>query len=319
MKPNLSKILKELRASNSKTQREIAEFLGISRQAYSRYESSLREPGMDTLSKLAKYYNVSPQIFFMGQIDKPINDEMDIVELSAIYQARKAVYSSESKSKTEKKEVVPDHTEEIDEMKKKLFTKLDIDVSTAQPGIIKVEDNLVVARKKKIRKIKKYILYVLLILFTINIGMMTIHRLDTTYDYPIFNHSYVNAISPGQNVNQTMYTDIVKINKFNSEEALVGDLVIIYSDFGIDEYWVEEITAIDQENQEISTTYDQITAQKIKFKDVLGSYNKQSNFIGTLYYTAKFNTGFLFLVTGHLLLLAFYYYTFLDENGRYVS
>lgn len=320
MKPNISKILKELRSSNNKTQREIAEFLGITRQAYSRYESSLRDPSMDTLAKLSDFYNVSPQIFFMGDIDKPIDAEMDIVELSAIIQAKKAVYSHDNTNEDKNTdESETEHNEELDEMEKMLVDKLDLKTSIRDlesRDDLTLEEISLLVKKKKRRKIKLYILYILIVLTTINIGFMTIHRLDSLYEYPIINHSYINAISPGQNVNQTMYTDIVKITKFNGADAKVGDLVIIYSDFGIDEYWTEEITSIDFINEEISTTYDEVTTKTVSFSSVLGSYEKESNFVGSLYYTSKFNTGFLFIVTGQLLFLTFYYYTFLEEKRR---
>lgn len=306
MKPKTSKILKELRASNSKTQREIAEFLGITRQAYSRYESSLREPSLETLAKLAEFYNVSPQIFFVGDIDKPIDDDMSIVELSALYQAKKAGYAH---SKDDKSLTQEENTEDeisMDKIEKLLYTKLDVKV--AEP------EKEETAFRKNFNKYKMYVFYALIILFTINIGMMTVHRLDPNYEYSIFKHSFINAISPDQNVSATMYTDIVKITEFKSDEVEIGDLVVIYSDFGVDDYWVEEITSIDDDNQEISTTYDGITSIKTPFEDVLGTYQKSSNIFGTLYFTAKFNTGFLLLTTGHLLILASFYYSFVEEK-----
>lgn len=53
------KRLKNLRIEKNKTQEEVAEFLEISRPAYSRYESSEREPDFSTLKKLAQYFGVT--------------------------------------------------------------------------------------------------------------------------------------------------------------------------------------------------------------------------------------------------------------------
>ena len=92
MKPNISITLKELRKNNNNTQIEVAEFLGISRQAYSRYESNLREPDMETLSKIAIFYKVSPQVFYINDINKLLEPNMNIVEMLARYQLKSTIY-----------------------------------------------------------------------------------------------------------------------------------------------------------------------------------------------------------------------------------
>lgn len=49
----------ELRKEKKLTQSDLAEVLGISRQAYSNYEAGKRQPDNETLLKLAEYFNVS--------------------------------------------------------------------------------------------------------------------------------------------------------------------------------------------------------------------------------------------------------------------
>ena len=51
--------LKELRAEKGATQKEVADFIGCSSLVYSRYEREEREPDIDTLCKLADYFNVT--------------------------------------------------------------------------------------------------------------------------------------------------------------------------------------------------------------------------------------------------------------------
>ncbi len=55
--------LKDLREDNDKTQADIANVLGISRQHYSLYEKGERELPMHHFITLAKYYNVSLDYF----------------------------------------------------------------------------------------------------------------------------------------------------------------------------------------------------------------------------------------------------------------
>ena len=47
------------RKAMHKTQQEIADYLGISRQAYSNYEAGKREPDFETLLKLGEYFDCS--------------------------------------------------------------------------------------------------------------------------------------------------------------------------------------------------------------------------------------------------------------------
>ena len=62
--------LKECRKNMGKTQREMAADLGISENGYQCYEISKREPKIETLSKLADYFDVSVD-YLIGRDDVP--------------------------------------------------------------------------------------------------------------------------------------------------------------------------------------------------------------------------------------------------------
>ena len=51
--------LKELREKNGITQKQIANFLGISQQAYNKYETNQNQPTIENLIKLANFYHIS--------------------------------------------------------------------------------------------------------------------------------------------------------------------------------------------------------------------------------------------------------------------
>lgn len=55
----LSARLKSLRTQYRKTQQDIADVLGISKQGYAKYENDLGEPDNSTLTILADYFDVS--------------------------------------------------------------------------------------------------------------------------------------------------------------------------------------------------------------------------------------------------------------------
>lgn len=55
----ISKRLRLLRNEKKLTQEEISNFLSITRQAYSKWESGERKPDIESLVMLADFYNVS--------------------------------------------------------------------------------------------------------------------------------------------------------------------------------------------------------------------------------------------------------------------
>lgn len=55
----LNERLKELRKQKKVTQQDVANYLGITRPAYTAYEKGSRNPDYDLLNKLARYFNVT--------------------------------------------------------------------------------------------------------------------------------------------------------------------------------------------------------------------------------------------------------------------
>lgn len=68
--------LQILREANGLTQRQISVDLGITQQAYSRYERGDREPDLEMLCKLADYYGVTVD-YLIGHDSKSIMDRPD--------------------------------------------------------------------------------------------------------------------------------------------------------------------------------------------------------------------------------------------------
>ena len=60
--------IRDLREDNDLYQRQIAEYLGLTQQTYSRYEIGELEPSLPVMEKLAVFYNTSVD-FLMGLTD----------------------------------------------------------------------------------------------------------------------------------------------------------------------------------------------------------------------------------------------------------
>lgn len=75
MANGLDSILRYLREENNKKQYEVSNYLNISHQAYSNYESGIRTPDITTLIRLAYYYNVDILLLLAPMIPKELADE----------------------------------------------------------------------------------------------------------------------------------------------------------------------------------------------------------------------------------------------------
>lgn len=71
------KYLRDIRNRRGVSQQDVATYLGISRQAYSNYETGAREPDFETLLKLGEYFDVTVDDILTGE--KP-HVESDLAE-----------------------------------------------------------------------------------------------------------------------------------------------------------------------------------------------------------------------------------------------
>lgn len=65
------KYLRQARRMKGVSQQETADYLGITRQAYSNYETDNRSPDFETLLKLAEYFDTSVDFLLRGQTKTP--------------------------------------------------------------------------------------------------------------------------------------------------------------------------------------------------------------------------------------------------------
>ena len=78
-------VLKQLREAKGVLQKDVANFLGVDRTTYVKYENGNSEPSNDTLVKLAQYFNVSVD-YLLGRTDEPrqlsLDEQLEGVEFA---------------------------------------------------------------------------------------------------------------------------------------------------------------------------------------------------------------------------------------------
>lgn len=72
----LSSRLKHLRKINNKTQKQVADFIGITRPAFTAYEIGKREPDNKILQKIADYFEVTTD-YLLGRSNEPELTEIE--------------------------------------------------------------------------------------------------------------------------------------------------------------------------------------------------------------------------------------------------
>ena len=72
---NFSEKIRDLRKQKGVSQATIAEFLGITKQAYSLYETGKREPDFETLLQLAEYFGTDTDSLLTGSDTAWVSDK----------------------------------------------------------------------------------------------------------------------------------------------------------------------------------------------------------------------------------------------------
>lgn len=73
--------LKKLRLEKGVSQQKVADYLNITKQAYSLYELGKREPDFETLLKLGEYFEVSTDYLLRGT-EEIVDEELSGVDFA---------------------------------------------------------------------------------------------------------------------------------------------------------------------------------------------------------------------------------------------
>lgn len=98
--------LKRLRKERNLTQQDMADFLGITRQGYAKYENGQAETDLETLKKLANFFNVTTD-YLIGNVDNEpdidsMTDKEIDEEIKEIMKDLNVWYKDEPEDKKEK-------------------------------------------------------------------------------------------------------------------------------------------------------------------------------------------------------------------------
>lgn len=91
---SIGNALKIYRKANRFTQQKIADYLGLDRSTYAKYEASSRKPEIDVIIKLAALYHVSLDDFMSGFL---VGTEQNVLAMSPKNDVPQILSSEESR------------------------------------------------------------------------------------------------------------------------------------------------------------------------------------------------------------------------------
>lgn len=128
------KHLKELRLQRKLTQQDIADYLKISRSAYTNYETDRREPDKDILLKLSEFFDVSID-YLMDSTRAESKLDFSVDNFS------KALFAGVDITEPTKDQLEKIHLEESLNDNAEIAAKFDNDNEPVSAKIIKISDN----------------------------------------------------------------------------------------------------------------------------------------------------------------------------------
>lgn len=97
--------IKSLRKTLGKTQEQVSKDLGLTRASYSHLENNRNEPDIQTMNKLAEYYNVSIDYLYGRDVPQWASND-DVIELEKVLNENVTMsYGGENLTAEEKQRV----------------------------------------------------------------------------------------------------------------------------------------------------------------------------------------------------------------------
>lgn len=176
-------------------------------------------------------------------------------------------------------------------------------------------DATVVKEKKKFKLNKKHIFGSIVIIAVLHLVFMALPLIlgDSTKD--ILGYQYEIVIDKNQELDEEIIGQVLRIKPIDFENLEIGGNVLIYGLYGNNYYWEVEVLEINQTDQTISATFDDVIRNTYHIDDVKGQIAGDSNFIGTFYYTASTIRGFIPMVLLHSIIVYATYY-FMYQNKK---
>lgn len=169
-------------------------------------------------------------------------------------------------------------------------------------------------KKRKFSINRKLIFLLALIAAIFHIFYVSIPLLSDNRGVNAFGVTTVLAVPMNQEIGQSVTARVILIEKLDIAQLKVGDMIIIYGEFGTDLNWVGEILELSFENQTAEVTFDGFIKRTIDFDEIEGLYLRNADLLGIISYISSNLRGYIFLLGTYVVGFSLVYYFYIRKK-----
>lgn len=151
-------------------------------------------------------------------------------------------------------------------------------------------------KHKKFQLKKKHIFFFVVALIIFHLSYLGIQVISKQNGSTAFNQTHVLVVPMDQDLNEPLSVRVAIIQRYKTEDLVIGQKVAIYGKYGTVYYWIEEIVDINLEQNTLTTTFDGFISNQTSLDDVKGIYLRQANFLGLVSYVSTTPRGYLSII-----------------------
>lgn len=176
-----------------------------------------------------------------------------------------------------------------------------------------------ISLKEKFKKInfkitRKKIFWLALILAIIHIFSVSVPLLSENRGINAYKTTTILAIPMNQEIDDVLDVKIVKIKKIDLDNLEVGEKIILFGEYGTQNYWVKEIVSIDSVNRTVQTTFDGVISHEASYDDLEGIYIEDANILGIISYVSSNLRGYIFLLGTYFVIFSMVYVFYIRKK-----
>ncbi|MFA5471632.1 MAG: hypothetical protein WC219_06265 [Acholeplasmataceae bacterium] len=180
-------------------------------------------------------------------------------------------------------------------------------------------EHITVKEKNKFNLNKKHIFGSIVIIAVLHLVFIALPMILGNNTKDILGYQYEIVIEKNQDLDGEILGQVLKIEPILFENLNSGDHVLIYGLYGNNYYWEVEVVEINQVEQTLSVTFDDVIRNTYHIDDIEGQIAGSSNMISTFYYTASTIRGFISMILLHAIIVYGTYYLMFQRNKKKID
>lgn len=186
-------------------------------------------------------------------------------------------------------------------------------------GLIQRQDDQPAYNFKEKRKFKinrKHIFWLVVALSLVHIVSLSITYFSDNRGINALGYSTVIAVPMDQELDDELTATVARIKKLDLTSLQIGDKIVIYGKYGSSLYWIEEVIAINLEENTVTSTFDGLLANTVSIDDISGIYLGKANLLQILSFVSSNTRGYMILIATYGFVLTTVYFLYIKKKKK---